>query len=373
MAATRQLKNKMKKVWLSLGTAVAVLIVLPMFAAFEAHVINVTATIENALAVSTRKIEFGTVFPEEFLLEFFDVFLSESFLREDRVDDVEYHIKQKDKPRDPGEPVCDPTGACVSSTEFCHENRPQNPGDPQDPYYQHCFPSLCPYLSKLDDERPDNDTSIEAFHRAECDDGTDNDGDGAVDWPADLECTSKYDDSEREPGQQGLVTGLLAKSQQDIEDHWTIDLHVPCFEGFCAQDNEIPNDYQLDPRLEHQTFGCDLWIEVNGVSTAPTPTPTPEPGTVTVTKVVGPEGTALEVSDFNLFVGAEPVDSGVGESFTPATYTVSETEASDPGVGYDTTIICDDDDFVDNGDGTGDITVEEGEVISCTITNTETD
>ena len=41
----------MKKILLSLGALAAVMIALPMFSAFEAHVINVTATIENALSV----------------------------------------------------------------------------------------------------------------------------------------------------------------------------------------------------------------------------------------------------------------------------------------------------------------------------------
>src|SRR3990167_2350440 len=65
--------------------------------AFEAHVINVTAKIENALAVNTDPINFGTVFPQEQLDRQFTVDLSRSFLEEDRVDDVEYIIRQKPK------------------------------------------------------------------------------------------------------------------------------------------------------------------------------------------------------------------------------------------------------------------------------------
>jgi hypothetical protein len=51
---------------LAIGTALAV---IPLFAAFEAHVINVTAQIENALQVTTEAIDFGTVFPQEYLAE----------------------------------------------------------------------------------------------------------------------------------------------------------------------------------------------------------------------------------------------------------------------------------------------------------------
>ena len=65
--------------------------------AYEAHIINVTAKIENALNVSTREIAFGTVFPQEKLVENIWIRLSSSFLAEDRADDVEYEIHQKTK------------------------------------------------------------------------------------------------------------------------------------------------------------------------------------------------------------------------------------------------------------------------------------
>ena len=281
-----------KKILLGVGALVAVAAGVVGMSAFEAHIINVTAKIENALQVQTAAIEYGTVFPEELLLERFEMTLSRSFLEEPRADDVGYHIKQKDKPRDPNQDVCfDAVGTpspCppgvqgTPSTEYCHENRPQDAGNPADPYYRFCYPNLCPYLSKLPDKNPEpgNDGSIGAFHRPECDDAVNNDpppGPGTdllIDWPLDPQCTSKYDDSESEPKQQGLVNGILAKSLQDLVDVWTIDLHVPCFEGECAQDNVIPVAYQLDPRLEHQVFGCDLWIEVEEISRFRGPGPT---------------------------------------------------------------------------------------------------
>lgn len=72
------------------------------------------------------------------------------------------------------------------------------------------------------------------------------------------------------------VSGYLAKSDQDIEDVWNIDLRTPCFEGMCAQDwasfvlqnnsKADPSMYTLPTDLEHELFGCDLWIEVTGIS-----------------------------------------------------------------------------------------------------------
>jgi hypothetical protein len=72
----------MKKILLGLGAIAAVLVVMPMFAAFEAHVVNVTATIENALSVPfPDPIKFGTVFPQEKLEQHFRINLSGSFFR----------------------------------------------------------------------------------------------------------------------------------------------------------------------------------------------------------------------------------------------------------------------------------------------------
>ena len=70
----------MKKVLIGLGAVAVIVASVPMFAAYEAHVINVTAHIENALKVDTKAIEFGTVFPEEKLESQFTVLLSDSFV-----------------------------------------------------------------------------------------------------------------------------------------------------------------------------------------------------------------------------------------------------------------------------------------------------
>src|SRR3989344_9266745 len=70
----------MKKIIFGLGAIGVTLVMIPMFVAFEAHVVNVTATIENALNVPIGSINFGTVFPQEKLDKTFDVSLSGSFM-----------------------------------------------------------------------------------------------------------------------------------------------------------------------------------------------------------------------------------------------------------------------------------------------------
>jgi len=261
----------MKKILLSLGALAAVMIALPMFSAFEAHVINVTATIENALSVPVTPITFGTVFPQEQLEQKLPVSLSASFLVENRVDDVEYIIRQKPKcgvTSDDGKILVGPTwtGHVVpvqkedrswTYTIDCDKDKPENV-TAQGPYL---LPSLCEYISKHPDgvdstagpTNPNgNDESLNSFHQP----FTVSTSTGEIIW--------------------NDTKGYLAKSQQDTTDVWTIDLKVPCFGGFCAQDwasfvhninpNADPNQYTQSINNEHKVFGCNLWVEVTGVS-----------------------------------------------------------------------------------------------------------
>ena len=86
-----------KKIILSFVAIAAVAVGVVGMSAFEAHVINVTAKIENALSVPIDEIDFGTVFPQEQLDFPVEIALSDSFMAEDRVDDVKYMIRQKPK------------------------------------------------------------------------------------------------------------------------------------------------------------------------------------------------------------------------------------------------------------------------------------
>src|SRR3990172_4450063 len=94
-----------KKLILGLAGLGAVLIMAPLFAAFEAHVINVTAQIENALFVHPESREFGTVFPQEYRKLGFFITFSDSFsaTNQRRVSRIDYVIKQKPKCADNAE------------------------------------------------------------------------------------------------------------------------------------------------------------------------------------------------------------------------------------------------------------------------------
>ena len=59
----------MKKAILVVAALLMVVSGIAAVSAYEAHIINVTAHVENALTVDTAKIEFGTVFPQEWLIK----------------------------------------------------------------------------------------------------------------------------------------------------------------------------------------------------------------------------------------------------------------------------------------------------------------
>jgi len=205
--------------------------------AYEAHVVNVTATIENATQIDTKILDFGTVFPEEKLVQNATLSMSRSFIEETAADGISYVIRQKPKcwNGDPGNPLF----GIVTEKDGVYVCVDEN--------YK-ILPMLCPFLSKHPDEVNGNDGSLDAFHGP------------ITTWtPKDTE--------------EFEVDGLLSKIAKDESDKWSIDLMVPCFKGQCAQDNVVKPEYQIDPALNHALFGCDLWFEVTGIN-RPTPTPT---------------------------------------------------------------------------------------------------
>lgn len=244
-----------KKLILGLAAIAAILVTLPMFAAFEAHVINVTAQIENALYVHPQSRTFGTVFPQEYLAQGVFVNFSESFSEDTqtRVGTVEYVIKQKPKPL----PAYAASVGVDVARAWCHDNYPVTPYASADPawtaYLANCYPSLCPYLSK----------------HPEVDENPLLPGNQTNDGPAVLSFHDPFDPS-------SIATGKINKFGIDVGDVWVIDLAVPCFEGQCAQDwasfvqqhNPAvtdPDAYQLPQDFEHDVFGCDLWFEVTDI------------------------------------------------------------------------------------------------------------
>ncbi len=244
-----------KKIILGLAAAGTAVTMIPLFAAFEAHVINVTAKIENALKVSAYELPFGTVFPQEKLDKTFNVQLSDSFVEtgQNRADNVRYVIRQKPK--------------CQSDDPQALVKHPQVTenvdGNFECPDGSTMMPLLCPYLSKHEQtgDGTDNETGsgendsagINAFHGL------------PGPWTPATTVTNQ-------------VAGKLIKSLGDLSDTWNIDLKVPCFEDKCSQDwdafvktesgnpNINSDAYKADLDDEHEVFGCDLWLEVTEVS-----------------------------------------------------------------------------------------------------------
>ena len=90
----------MKKLLLVLGALLMVVSGVAAVSAYEAHLINVTAHVENAMSVNKDHIDFGTVFPEEWVLDDFIVGVSGSFCAEEqtRVSKIDYSVWVEWKP-----------------------------------------------------------------------------------------------------------------------------------------------------------------------------------------------------------------------------------------------------------------------------------
>ena len=220
-----------KKILLGLAAAVVVVGGVAAMSAFEAHVINVTAKIENALVVDPQAITFGTVFPQEYAERDFTITLSESFMAEgqDRVKDVEYKIVQKPK--------------CINEAG---EYAPVDYATHQCPEGYREMPDLCRFLSKLPSSPETGDVGVPSYF-----------------IKAANEC--------REP-ESHLAYGRLDKCLEplvcgkgDIADCWIVDLKVPPVEGFVGQDWPASCAPWVVP-TDGADYGCDLWIEVTGFS-----------------------------------------------------------------------------------------------------------
>ena len=124
------------------------------------HVAAHYVTIDTNLSVTPNVISLETVFPEEVLFRPLYIALSQSFLKDPAKDDVEYKIVQRVKPRE----RLDRDGVGDDAQAYCTSHTPKDAGDPNDPYYTMCYPSLCPYLSKEPDNQPKNDVGVPAFH-----------------------------------------------------------------------------------------------------------------------------------------------------------------------------------------------------------------
>lgn len=91
----------MKKVVLVLGALVMVMSGVATVSAYEAHIVNVKVHVENALDLSQNEVlNFGTVFPQEWLVYLVPVRMSDSFCKEEqlRVDTVDFRFYLEEKP-----------------------------------------------------------------------------------------------------------------------------------------------------------------------------------------------------------------------------------------------------------------------------------
>ena len=204
--------------------------------AYEAHVINVTAHIENALYVHDKAISFGTVFPQEYLARPFTVELSESFKTSGRKDLVDYKIVQKAK--------------CWNGNVEKPLYAPVNYWDDNCPIINDVqyvpMNDLCQFLSKLPVDGEIDDEGVPSYYY-----------DDTVDF-----CRAPK--SHIATGVLGGWYGETGLEYHDLIDQWAVDLKVPPVAGSVGQDwPETCKDYVVP--TDGANYGCDLWVEVTNI------------------------------------------------------------------------------------------------------------
>jgi len=223
----------MKKILFGLVAVVVVAGGVAGMSAYEAHVINVTAHVENALTTHSDPLHFGTVFPQEYLERNFTISLSNSFQTSQREDLVRYKIVQKPKcecTEDPANTELCPHGEYAAvdyATHLCPEN-----------YVM--MEDLCEFLSKLPTaETPDGESGVPSYYE-----------EGNPD-----SCVPRGENDPR------LHVALGVLGAGDLSDEWAVDLKVPPVEGYIGQDwPETCADWTVP--TDGADYGCDLWVEV---------------------------------------------------------------------------------------------------------------
>jgi len=308
-----------KKILLGLGAVAIVIAGVASFSAWEAHIINVTAHIENALAVTPDALNFGTVFPQEYLLsDPFTVGLSTSFLAQTDAHRVDYVIKQKTK--------------CICTEDGVREGLCKEGDYAPVGWDTHSCPqgytamlSLCPYLSKV--SLDDNTISHPSYFQGEycypaverhyssdlnysatgwaghsCPEGTYAVGGGVIEnehsmGPQGIAEPGAVIGGETYPefphwtfseGETGYVaqnggtaqtckiyvdcmtivpdaSGILTLGVNNSHS-WTVDLKVPPFAGYVGQDWPAGCPVLMDAEPTGTDMGCDLWIEVTNIN-----------------------------------------------------------------------------------------------------------
>lgn len=196
-----------------------------------------------------RITDVSAIGPFEATADAYDLDAVRATARNELCGDIAYTVRQKPKC---GLPVLgsDP----VDYSAFAPVSGEDSEGNYLCPDDYVKLPLLCPYLSKHEittdpgDGEENDSEGISAFHGL------------PGEWTANTTL-------------QTQVSGLLSQEGNDVSDTWNIDLRVPCFGGNCAQDwpdfvaqesgiSEMnPYDYTVNPSLQGELFGCDLWVE----------------------------------------------------------------------------------------------------------------
>lgn len=189
-------------------------------------ILNVAACIDNTnIKVDPNSLDFGKVFPQEYLEKNFIISLSKSFLGDNKSEGIQYSILQKPK--------------CWNNNSLHPKYAEVDEKTGKCPCGYSKMNDLCQFLSETTGDA--NDTSKPSYFNSQTD-----------------SCPSTPPIA---------ASGILTKNGQDTSDNWIVDFKVPPIAGFVAQDwpKNCPTVAKND-----QNYGCDLWVQVTDI-TKPVP------------------------------------------------------------------------------------------------------
>jgi hypothetical protein len=206
--------------------------------AYEGHLVNIKAHVENAIGVETYEFDLGTYFPQERVQNELGIGLSESFIAQDRVSTVEYKLcwELKPIPADQTDNVCDPDG---------------------DGYYT----PLNPYLEITMDDANDNiDPSM--IHGVPADNTTAVCfGTGQM-WKSRVPGEGDVCDIIHVIFSAPVFEGYYNDITDDPPDGWVYGMIM---EGNYCTANETICDGAIDVKVPHADLGIDLKIQVTSI------------------------------------------------------------------------------------------------------------
>jgi len=258
-------------------------VAIPATAMVGSKVVSVTATIENALSISSMPIDFGKITQGNTAQSTFNVSVSDAFFNEENVKGLQYTVGFEHKPVNE---TMDDVAYCADKNNFPDTAGWQSWGSTQwdtflnDEYFDNCALPMCPFIERIanDSSEPGiNDTPVipnsvqttRGFFDALAQRGVET---GAIEpRPPVTEDIGVFGPSfpRIENGNWAYqpAYGTLDKQSGNTSDDWTLKLNAPCFNvsGQGCNATVEQQVFGLPAILRGNSWACNLRVEVTSI------------------------------------------------------------------------------------------------------------